>query len=176
MPASLSGSLNLQSDTLFTQSSSSFVNLKQLSPEVTVNITSLSFSLWRSSFQFSAMNLVSFALGFCASQDPVPVLDSMPWFYLTENYALFWTTFSPLGSFYRFLLVDDKHNIYATTSSPITHSPGADFQKGLKSKVCSTPVLLRFDDFLSCMIHKLMKSKHYPSEKVSEQSLFCNLI
>ena len=26
-------------------------------------------------------------------------------------------------------------------------SPGADFQKGLKSKVRSTPVLLRFDDF-----------------------------
>jgi len=26
------------------------------------------------------------------------------------------------------------------------------------------------------MVHKLMKSKHYPSEKVSEQSLFCNVI
>jgi len=26
------------------------------------------------------------------------------------------------------------------------------------------------------MIHKLIKSKHYPSEKVSEQSFFCNLI
>ena len=48
-------------------------------------------------------------------------------------------------------------------------SPRADFQNW---NCVAPPSSLGLKILLSCMIHKLIKSKHYPSEKVSEQSLF----